>query len=333
MYLLKDDIKSSNYNIFLLLLLVLPYYKMSLSKPLYSCSEYPVSSIPVNSMDSASHIPYAAAMPVPTVECRLISDNAGNDTNYTVQYIEAENVTVCDDDAESWWNMAEVSPDVLQSHSSIPFIGPDFFPEIAQAECISDEYESKVAHMCDLSITGKIVDEPQSHTVQLSHSDSMSDTDSLIFAEIIADIASEDLDSSNLYKEKEVKYNPVDCQGESIVKSAPEEEQDIKLWNPADGSFAVGKYCTSMERQQYSHHAKSRVSPSSRYSQHGGPVERATKANRSLAIARWRKKRDARIASGRRDARQEATAKRERRNGKFVKRKLSWVPITDVSYS
>jgi len=53
---------------------------------------------------------------------------------------------------------------------------------------------------------------------------------------------------------------------------------------------------------------------------------------REEAMLKWKSKREEKLAESRMlDARQIATSKRERSNGKFAKRKINWVSITDVS--
>mmetsp|Transcript_2693 Transcript_2693/g.2674 ORF Transcript_2693/g.2674 Transcript_2693/m.2674 type:complete len:411 (+) Transcript_2693:82-1314(+) len=54
--------------------------------------------------------------------------------------------------------------------------------------------------------------------------------------------------------------------------------------------------------------------------------------DRQQALLKWKDKREEKIEETRSlDARQLATAKRERSNGKFAKRKINWVSITDIS--
>lgn len=54
--------------------------------------------------------------------------------------------------------------------------------------------------------------------------------------------------------------------------------------------------------------------------------------DRQQALLKWKDKREEKIEEARTlDARQIATAKRERNNGKFAKRKINWVSITDIN--
>ena len=175
-------------------------------------------------------------------------------------------------------------------------------PQMVKAEYYDCEVEEKIAKMKVLSLSDETTPE----------------ADNALFSDIIRDFASEAYTSWCIEEGGGLYY------AESEV---PEEEASIAncvSTVPSSGAFCMG---SDPRLTEETHPIRSRSASDRKIDL----VEQKRK-HRTEAIQRWKQKRQDKLAENRlMDARQVATAKRERTNGKFAKRKINWVSITDAS--
>ena len=232
-----------------------------------------------------------------------------SDSIYT---LPSADVYICND-FDEW--IEEVAPTCADAAavpvaSTVEHVDQDFYcgrvegPQIVKAEYYDREMEEKIAKMKGLSLTDKDA------TVS-------GETDNVIFAEIIRDFASESYNSWCM-QERGTYYS--ECE----VPESDEVSPDDCMSPPELHGFSIGCLPPNHNTSQ----------PSRTHSNSDRKIDLAEqkKKHRTQAIERWKLKRQEKLAQNRLlDPRQVATAKRERTNGKFAKRKINWVSITDAS--
>jgi hypothetical protein len=231
-----------------------------------------------------------------------------SDAVYT---INSSDVYICDDFDEWLEENLEPAHDtpVVPIASTVPqnfYCGQVEGPPITKAEYYDKDVEEKIAKMQGLCLSDK---------------DKIEDAD-MIFAEIIDDFASESYRqwyAGESTTKDNYYYAECEVGGDEDLSNSicPEYQSEV-----VPGAFCLGS-------EGISHSKKEHHKP---HTERSLDLTEQKKKHRVEAIQKWKQKRQDKLAEKRLlDARQIATSKRTRTNGKFAKRKINWVSITEAS--
>mmetsp|Transcript_22654 Transcript_22654/g.33118 ORF Transcript_22654/g.33118 Transcript_22654/m.33118 type:complete len:298 (+) Transcript_22654:291-1184(+) len=284
-------------------------------------------SVNLTAVPSVTAVPYAPGL-------HDEFDSNGEDRQQSP--LEAENVIVFDDFEEWLFDNGVIQPPVHTAdlNSSLPIanslnsVDDGHAPAVAVAEFFDVDVDAKAARMCEATEMGDVVNV---EAIQMVDNDdvSMSEHDDLVFAEIIQDLsygewaceeemkkrmaAGSSTGETPYYQESEV---------DNITENFTECTLADPLPTPAPLPYAIPKFSVG-------------APPAPPVKPNGKGIKSVATVpadeRRADAIHKWTTKRREEQAQRRPSGpRQAATAKRERNKGKFAKRKINWVSITDV---
>lgn len=233
-----------------------------------------------------------------------------------VYTIQSSDVYICDDFDE--WLDANIEPTHDTPAVPIAFTVQENFycgrvegPQIAVAEYYDKDVEEKIAKMQGLS---------------LSDDKDMAQDSDMIFAEIIEDFASDSYRqwyAGEPIKDENCYYAECELPSDTLSNSSE--------FSAYESDVVTQAFCVGADNT-HSSKAKDVKDHNKGHSDRSLDLAEQKKKHRVEAIQKWKQKRQDKLAEKRLlDARQIATSKRERTNGKFAKRKINWVSITEAS--